>query len=207
MALVIAAQQQLAADQDAEVQAMANYTHAKIAFDDAMGRTLEVNHVSMEEAKSGRVERESSIPAERSRRWQVRRTMVCRLACAGLALAGAAAAAGVHPGGPRAGARSVHIWRPTRPPIRLQNSSRLNGLMRAGNLYLTVADALALAIENNLNLEIDRYGPLLADSALERAKAGGPLRGVPGRKRADRQRGRRCGRQWQHQRARAGRRR
>ena len=67
---------------------------------------------------------------------------------------------------------------PTTAPIRLYNSSRLNGLFRAGNLYLTVADALALAIENNLNLEIDRYGPQLADSALERAKAGGPLRGV-----------------------------
>jgi len=67
---------------------------------------------------------------------------------------------------------------PTIVPIHLQNSFRLDGLMRAGNLYLTVADALALAIENNLNLEIDRYGPLLADSALERAKAGGPLRGV-----------------------------
>jgi outer membrane protein len=64
------------------------------------------------------------------------------------------------------------------PPIRLHNSSRLYGLIRAGNLYLTVADALALAIENNLNLEIARYGPLSADANLERAKAGGPLRGV-----------------------------
>jgi outer membrane protein len=63
VALVIAAQQQLASDQDAEVQSMANYTHAKIAFDDAMGRTLEVNNVSLEEAKSGHVERESVIPA------------------------------------------------------------------------------------------------------------------------------------------------
>jgi outer membrane protein TolC len=63
VALVIAAQQQLASDQDAEVQSMANYTHAKIAFDDAMGRTLEVNNVSLEDAKSGHVERESIIPA------------------------------------------------------------------------------------------------------------------------------------------------
>jgi len=62
VALVIAAQQQLASDQDAEVQAMANYTHAKIGFDDAMGRTLEVNHVSMAEAASGQVERQSFIP-------------------------------------------------------------------------------------------------------------------------------------------------
>src|ERR1022692_3102728 len=65
------------------------------------------------------------------------------------------------------------------PPIRLLNSSRMHALMRAGNLYLTVSDALALAIENNLNLEIDRYGLLLAQSALERSKAGGPVRGVP----------------------------
>jgi outer membrane protein TolC len=63
VALVIAAQQQLAADQDSEVQSMANYTHAKIAFDEALGRTLEVNKVSMDEAKIGRVERESVIPA------------------------------------------------------------------------------------------------------------------------------------------------
>jgi outer membrane protein len=63
VALVIAAQQQLAGDQDAEVQSMANYTHAKIAFDEALGRTLAVNNVSMDEAKSGRVERESTIPA------------------------------------------------------------------------------------------------------------------------------------------------
>ena len=63
VALVIAAQQQLASDEDAEVQSMANYTHAKIAFDEALGRTLEVNNVSMDEAKTGRVARESAIPA------------------------------------------------------------------------------------------------------------------------------------------------
>ncbi len=68
---------------------------------------------------------------------------------------------------------------PTVPPVRLMNSSRLHDLIRAGKLYLSVEDALALTIENNLNLEIERYGPLLAQSALERAKAGGPIRGVP----------------------------
>ena len=68
---------------------------------------------------------------------------------------------------------------PVIPPARLTNSNRLYGLIRAGSLYLTLQDALALAIENNLSLEIDRYDPLLAQSALERAKAGGPLRGVP----------------------------
>jgi outer membrane protein len=68
---------------------------------------------------------------------------------------------------------------PQVPVSRLSNSKRLHDLLRAGTLYLTVQDALALAIENNLNLEVDRYGPLLAQSALERQKAGGPLRGVP----------------------------
>jgi len=62
VALVIQAQQQLASDEDAEVEAMANYTHAKIGFDEAMGRTLEVNRISMEEAVAGHVERESFIP-------------------------------------------------------------------------------------------------------------------------------------------------
>lgn len=61
----------------------------------------------------------------------------------------------------------------------MNNSARLNSLLRAGKLYLTVQDAIALAIENNLGLEIDRYGPLLAQAALERAQAGGPVRGVP----------------------------
>lgn len=68
---------------------------------------------------------------------------------------------------------------PTVAPARLANSPRLYTLIRAGNLYLSAEDALALAIENNLGLEIARYGPQLADSALERARAGGPLRGVP----------------------------
>ncbi len=68
---------------------------------------------------------------------------------------------------------------PTVPPVRLANSSRLGSLIRAGKLYLTAQDALALAIENNLDLEIDRYGPLLASSAYERTLAGGSVRGVP----------------------------
>jgi outer membrane protein len=67
---------------------------------------------------------------------------------------------------------------PTVPPVRLKNSERLRSLIRAGKLYLTVQDAIALAIENNLDLEVDRYGPLLAEWQLQRQQAGGPLRGV-----------------------------
>jgi len=62
VAQVIQAQKDLAAAQDSEVQSMANYTHAKIAFDLAMGRTLDVNHISMEEAMAGQVQRQSVIP-------------------------------------------------------------------------------------------------------------------------------------------------
>jgi outer membrane protein TolC len=61
-ALVIQAQKDLATAQSAEVQATANYTHARIAFEDAVGITLETNHISMEEAVSGHVARPSSIP-------------------------------------------------------------------------------------------------------------------------------------------------
>jgi outer membrane protein len=60
---VVQAQRDLATSQDAEIQAMANYTHAKIAFDESVGQTLDVNGISMKEVVAGRVERESSIPA------------------------------------------------------------------------------------------------------------------------------------------------
>ena len=64
------------------------------------------------------------------------------------------------------------------PPVQLKNSERLHDLIRAGKLYLTIQDALALAIENNLDLEVDRYGPLIAHWQEQRSRAGGPLRGV-----------------------------
>lgn len=64
------------------------------------------------------------------------------------------------------------------PPINLANSSRIGSLIRAGNLYLSAADVVALAIENNIDVEVQRYGPLLAREVLKRAQAGGVLRGV-----------------------------
>jgi outer membrane protein len=53
------------------------------------------------------------------------------------------------------------------------NSDRLEQLLRAGNLYLSLQDALALALENNLDLQLQRYGALVADTNLARAQAGG----------------------------------
>jgi outer membrane protein TolC len=60
----------------------------------------------------------------------------------------------------------------------LSNTPRLNQLIRAGNLYLTAQDVVALAIENNIDVEVQRYGPLLNQEVLRRAEGGGALRSV-----------------------------
>ena len=64
------------------------------------------------------------------------------------------------------------------PAPNLANSTRLESLLRAGNLYLSLQDAIALALENNLDIAIQRYGPQLADAALVAAEAGTFARGV-----------------------------
>ena len=65
-----------------------------------------------------------------------------------------------------------------KPENDLTNSTRLEALMRSGNLYLSLQDAIALALENNLDIAIQRYGPQLANAAIELAQAGGFARGV-----------------------------
>jgi len=64
-------------------------------------------------------------------------------------------------------------------PVDFHNSPRVHDLIRAGNLYLSQAGALALAIENNLDVELDRFSFPIADTDVARAKGGGLLRGVP----------------------------
>jgi outer membrane protein len=61
---VVQDQRDLASAQSSEAQAMANYSHARIALDQALGRTLEVNHVSMDEAISGRSRAVPSVPPQ-----------------------------------------------------------------------------------------------------------------------------------------------
>ncbi len=68
---------------------------------------------------------------------------------------------------------------PSVPGVQLGNSNRLASLIRGGKLYLTAQDAVALALENNLDVEIARYNPILDQWNLERAEAGGALPGVP----------------------------
>jgi outer membrane protein len=61
---VIQDQRDLATAQSAEVQAMANYTHARIAMEQALGTTLEAHNVAISEALKGKSSHNSSLPAE-----------------------------------------------------------------------------------------------------------------------------------------------
>jgi outer membrane protein len=70
--------------------------------------------------------------------------------------------------------RLVAPYEPRVPAIpSMVNSDRLESLLRAGNLYLSLQDTIALALENNLDLELQRYGAQIADTNLLRAQAGG----------------------------------
>jgi len=57
------------------------------------------------------------------------------------------------------------------PPISVSNSGRADSLIRAGNLYLSLSDAIAMALENNIDVEVSRYAYPLADTALMSAQA------------------------------------
>jgi outer membrane protein len=71
-----------------------------------------------------------------------------------------------------------HFQKRSVAPVRLSNSPRLESLVRGGNLYLSVQDVIALVLENNLDIAIQRYGPPLAREVLRRAQGGGFLRGI-----------------------------
>jgi hypothetical protein len=60
----------------------------------------------------------------------------------------------------------------------MANSPRLNQLVRDGKLYLSLQDAISLALENNLDIAIARYNLPIADTDVLRTKAGGIFRGV-----------------------------
>src|SRR5579862_7355445 len=63
-------------------------------------------------------------------------------------------------------------------PVSFENSARVHDLIRAGDLFLSLKDALALAIENNLDVEWQRFTLPSADSGVLRAKGGGIVRGL-----------------------------
>jgi outer membrane protein TolC len=66
----------------------------------------------------------------------------------------------------------------TVPPINLTNSSRLQNLERDGKLYISLRDAIALALENNLDIAYFRYNFPTAEADLQRTEAGGQVNGV-----------------------------
>jgi hypothetical protein len=63
-------------------------------------------------------------------------------------------------------------------PVDFSNSNRLERLMRAGRIYLSLEDAIALALENNLDIEFARFNPRISDTDVDRASAGSLLRGL-----------------------------
>jgi outer membrane protein len=59
------------------------------------------------------------------------------------------------------------------------NSQRLDALVHNGKIYLSLADAIVLGLENNYDIAIQRYNLDIADTELLRARAGSNLLGVP----------------------------
>ncbi len=73
----------------------------------------------------------------------------------------------------------THQFRASRvSPVTWQDSNRLGALIRAGKIYLSLQDAVALALENNLDIASVRYDPFIAQTDLKRASSGGLLRGI-----------------------------
>src|SRR5882757_7762006 len=58
------------------------------------------------------------------------------------------------------------------------NSQRLDALVHSGKIYLSLADAIVLGLENNFDIAIQRYNLDIADTELLRARAGSNLLGV-----------------------------
>jgi len=66
----------------------------------------------------------------------------------------------------------------TAPPLDLINSPRLQNLIRDGKIYISLRDAIAIAIENNLDLAYFRYNFPIAQTDIQRTKSGAPANGV-----------------------------
>ena len=70
-------------------------------------------------------------------------------------------------------------YKPTNvPAARLGNTPRLDQLLRDGKIYLSLSDAVLLALENNFDIAIARINLDIADTDILRARAGASLRGV-----------------------------
>jgi outer membrane protein len=65
-------------------------------------------------------------------------------------------------------------------PGVLANSPRLEQLIHDGKLELSLQDAIALALENSMDIVVTRYNPWMADVSLLKTRAGGYSYGTPG---------------------------
>jgi outer membrane protein len=72
--------------------------------------------------------------------------------------------------------RPFHLEKRQVTPARLTDSPRLESLLRSGNLYLSARDVIALVLENNLDIAVQRYGSLLGQEVRRRTEGGGYLR-------------------------------
>src|SRR5437764_3181342 len=121
--------------------------------------------------------------------------LICALLIATCALARKAAPPWIAPGPRPAPPSPVHLRDYSQPrsafpkflqpytprPLEfsnLGNSPRIDTLMRDGKIYLSIDDAVALALENNLDLEIARFNLNIADADLLRAKSGANILGI-----------------------------
>jgi len=76
-------------------------------------------------------------------------------------------------------AKFTRPWRPSSIPApSWTNTSRYADLLKAGQLYLSLRDAIAIAVENNLDVEMQRYNLLAAHQELLRTQGGGTTRGL-----------------------------
>ncbi len=66
------------------------------------------------------------------------------------------------------------------PALQLENGPRLRDLIHDGRLELSLSDALALALENNLDIAVQRYLKPMADVDVLRTQSGQAARGVQG---------------------------
>ncbi len=74
----------------------------------------------------------------------------------------------------------INMYRPTSiPKASFVNSVRLTDLVKDGKIYLSLSDALALALENNYDIAIARYDLDIADTDILRTRTGAQPLGVP----------------------------
>ncbi len=80
---------------------------------------------------------------------------------------------------PKAHHNPLFPYTPSKAPeLDLHNSPRLENLIHDGKLYISLQDAIALALENNLDIAYARYYAPLAQTDILRTKAGSPAQGV-----------------------------